>query len=244
MVDPNDDVLSLREAILFSNDQLTNDTIQFEPGVFNVPTTINISSQLRITDAVTITGLGANLVTIDALGGGDNVLDGNGFRVFEVNDGDSNNSIDVSISGLTLAGGDTGDSGGAISNFENLTLDGVAIVGNRARFGGGISNDLTGRLTIANSTIANNEASEDGGGVYNRGDLTATNVTISGNDSTGSGGAIFSAGGFSGATLNLTQSTLANNTGSDSVQLVSGGVLTTATFNNTIIDGLNYGCRN
>ena len=235
--DPNDGVLSLREAITFFNNGVSDDTITFAPNVFDAQTTINISSQLpTITGALTIVGPGANLLTIDALGGGDNVLDGNGFRIFEINDGDLNNSVDVFISGLTLTGGDNNDFGGAISNFENLSLDGVAVVGNRARFGGGISSDLSGSLTISNSTIANNEASQDGGGVLTGGDFTATTITISGNSAVGSGGAIFTAGGLSGSELNLTQSTLTNNTGVDGVHFDNDDGLTTATFNNTIID--------
>ena len=162
---------------------------------------------------MTITGLGANLLTIDAQGGGDGVLDGNGFRIFEVNDGDSSSSIAVSISGLTLTGGDNDGSGGAISNFETLTLDDVAVAGNRARFGGGISSELGGSLTITNSTIANNEASDDGAGIFSGSDLAATNVTISGNSAVGNGGAIVAAGDSSGVVLSLTNATITNNTG-------------------------------
>ena len=237
VVDPDDQFISLREAIIFANQSDSIDTIRFDSDVFSGPTTIDILSQLpTITDALTISGPGANLLAIDAQGGGDNVLDGTGYRIFEVNDGDSMSSVDVSIVGLTLTGGDNSDSGGAINNFENLTLDGVSIVGNRASSGGGLNNELTGRLTITNSTIANNQASDEGGGIVNRGDLIATNVTVSGNETVGSGGAIFNAGGFSGAILNLTQSTLTNNSGSDGVHFYNGGVVTTATFNNTIID--------
>ena len=237
VVDPDDQFISLREAIIFANQSDSIDTIRFDSDVFSGLTTIDISSELpTITDALTIAGPGANLLTIDAQGGGDNVLDGNGYRVFAVNDGDSISSVDVSIIGVTLTGGDNSDSGGAINNFENLTLDGVSVVGNRAGSGGGFNNELTGRLTIINSTIANNQASDNGGGIANRGDLIATNVTVSGNETVGSGGAIFNAAGFSGAILNLTQSTVTNNTGSDGVHFYNGGSVTTATFNNTIID--------
>ena len=235
--DPDDGLISLREAIIIANESGSVDTIAFDTSVFDGPTTIEISSQFpTITDSLTITGLGANLLTIDALGGGDNVLDGNGFRIFEVNDGDSNNSIDVSISGLTLTGGDTSDSGGAINNFENLTLDGVAIVGNRASFGGGISNELSGVLTLTNSTVANNEASMAGGGISTRGVLAATNVTISGNFGAGAGG-IFAIGSLSESSLDLTQSTVANNDGIAEVLFYTDNGPTTATFNNTIVDG-------
>ena len=235
--DQTDGVTSLREAIAIANENVVIDTIIFDPSVFDAETTINISSQLpTIIDSLNIIGLGANRLTIDAQGGGDNVIDGDGFRIFEVNNRDSNSSIDVSISGLALTGGDSNDFGGAISNFENLDLDGVSIVNSGAQFGGGIGNDLLGTLTITNSTIANNVASQDGGGVFTRGSLTATNVTISGNSATGSGGAIVVAGSSSGTTLNLTHVTLTNSTGSEGVHFDNGGGPTSATFNNTILD--------
>ena len=234
--DQTDGLISLREAIGLSNEGSGAYTVIFDSGLFTVEATIDITSQLpTITRDLTIVGPSANLLTIDALGV-DGVLDGNGFRIFEVNDGDLNNSIDVSISGLTLTGGDTSDSGGAVDNFENLTLDGVAIVGNRASFGGGISNALSGALTITNSTIAGNTAGLDGGGIFNRNELTATNVTISGNSAVGDGSAIATAGDFSEATVNLTHATLYDNIGSG-IHFNSVNGSTLATFHNSIIDG-------
>ena len=234
--DQADGLTSLREAIAMANSDVAFDTIAFDPSVFDTETTITIASQLpTITDALTITGPGANLLTIDAQGGGDNVLDGDGFRIFEVSDGESSNLVDVSISGLTLTGGDNSGSGGAINNSENLTLDGVSIVDNRAQFGGGVSNELSGVLSLTNSTIANNEASQDGGGISSRGALTATNSTISGNIAV-NGAAIATAGDSSGSTLSLTNVTLTNNTGNDEVYFNSADGPTIATFNNTIID--------
>ena len=234
--DQTDGLTSLREAIALANSDVAFDTIAFDPGVFDTETTITIASQLpTITDALTITGPGANLLTIDAQGGGDNVLDGDGFRIFEVSDGDSSNLVDVSISGLTLTGGDHSSSGGAINNFENLALDGVSIVDNRAQLGGGISNELLGVLSLTNSTVANNEAIQDGGGISSRGALTATNSTISGNIAI-NGAAIATAGDSSGSTLSLTNVTLTNNTGNDGVYFNNVDGPTFATFNNSIID--------
>ena len=222
--------------------------------MFNTSTTIEITSQLpTIADALTIEGLGAQFLTIDANGGGDGQLDGDGFRIFEINDGDASNSIDVSISSLTLTGGDINNmtpvdgTGGSLINFENLTLDRVAITGNRARFGGGLGNESVGTLTLTNSTIANNESSQNGGGISTDGVFTGTNVTISGNSATGGGGAIVTAGrDATGATLTLNSSTVtANSDGNGSgVTFFNGYGPTTATFNNTIIDSVVFGVGN
>ena len=176
------------------------------------------------------------MLTIDAQAGGDDVFDGNGFRIFEVTDGDSSSSIDVSISGLTLTGGDISVAGGAISNSENLTLDAVSIVDNQAFFGGGVSNEASGVLSLANSTIANNQASLNGGAIWTSSSLTATNVTISGNIANINGAAIASAAYSSGSTLDLTNVTLTNNIGNSGVYFNNASGTTTATFNNTIVD--------
>ena len=240
--DQTDGLTSLREAIALANSDVAPDTILFDPSVFESATTIVITSQLpTITDALTITGPGANLLSIDAQAGGDNVFDGNGFRIFEVSDGDSSSSINVSISGLTLTGGDISAAGGAISNFENLILDTVSIVNNQAFFGGGVSNESSGVLSLTNSTIAGNQASLNGGGIWTSSAVTATNVTISGNIASINGAAIASAAGSSGSTLNLTNVTLTNNLGNSGVYFNNASGTTIATFNNTIVDSAVLG---
>ena len=241
------DGFTLREAIVQANSTPDADSISFSPSLFASGSgSISLTAALpTISTPLTIEGPSARLLTIDAGRGGDNEFDGDGFRVFEINDGQGLNQVDVSISGLTLTGGDITDenpvdgTGGALINFENLTLDRVSIEGNGARFGGGIGNERVGTLTLTNSTIANNESNQNGGGISTDGVFTGTNVTISGNNATGSGGAIVTAGrNATGATLTLNSSTVTDNTDGDSNGLLFFGGYgpTTATFNNTIID--------
>ena len=54
--------------------------------------------------------------------------------------------------------------------------------------GGGIANDLAGTMTVVNSTIANNNAAQNGGGINTVGILTVINTTIAYN-SVNAGGA-------------------------------------------------------
>ncbi|NES94124.1 MAG: DUF4347 domain-containing protein [Desertifilum sp. SIO1I2] len=131
----------------------------------------------------------------------------------------------------------TGGEGGGISNFSNgqLTLTKSSITDNRARFGGGIQTGQ-GNATISNSTLANNQASEHGGGL-NINSTNATtevfNTTFSGNEATENGGGIY---GFPN-NLILTNSTL---TGNRVLTGNGGGIFAaTGTFNirNTIIAG-------
>ena len=146
IADDGGDGISLREAITAANNTSGEDLIAFDQTTFDTSQTISLDSQLpTITDSLDILGPVSAPLTIDAGNGIDNnFATGDGFRIFEVNDGNSNNDIAVGFSALTLTGGDgshaPSTSGGAIFNMENLTLTGSLIVNNNARFGGGLSN--------------------------------------------------------------------------------------------------------
>ena len=176
--------------------------------------------QLVVTDDLTITGPGADLLTIS--GNRKN-------RIFRIEDG-GNGTPTVTISGATLTNGrlrrNYGEdaNGGAIWNSGDLTLLDVYVANNSIeeyRFngiagrGGGIYN--TGTLTLENTTIALNSTVNDGGGLYNAGTLDSLNSTFSTNlakpttaDSSPSpeGGGLFNA---SGATVHLQYTTITLN---------------------------------
>ena len=219
---PNNDMTTLREAIDIANASGSFDVISFANG--GTPRTIELSSQLpTITGDVTITGPGAEMLTLDAgHGTDDSPGTGDGFRLFNIDDGDNNNQINVRLSGLTLTGGDqnTG-TGGAIRNWENLTISGTTVRGNSTMpnnsAGGGIHN--RGDLTVSGSTIIGNSTSgffARGGGISSvNGNLTVTDSTISGNSTSGSsadGGGIYSLNG----NLAVTDSTISGNSTSGS----------------------------
>ena len=86
--------LSLREAIELANANPTLDKIQFDPLLTAtagpLPATILLTQgELLITDSLTITGPGADLLTIDASGNDPTPEENNryGSRVFLINDG-------------------------------------------------------------------------------------------------------------------------------------------------------------
>ncbi len=209
---------------------------------FSVTGTIALTAgELVIDDALTITGPGANGLTIS----GSNLS-----RVFTINGG-----VTATIETLTIADGRaTGGStkvGGGIANFSgtlnviNSTLsNNSASGGGGDNFGGGIYN--IGTLNVINSTLSSNSASGDnsynnGGGIANfSGTLNVINSTLSNNSasassSTNKGGGIAN---FSG-TLNLTSSTLSNNFASGSSSNNEGGGIAsyggTVNAKNTII---------
>src|SRR5262249_30202667 len=109
---PGPGLLSLREAIGFANtDNSSASAITFDPIVFATPQTITMTGveyDLTDTAATTITGPGANLLSVNG---------NNTSRIFEIDAGT------VAISGITLTGGNaTTGNGGAILNFADLTL--------------------------------------------------------------------------------------------------------------------------
>jgi CSLREA domain-containing protein len=237
---------SLREAITNINNGATtyadcgptgvygtNDTINIPAGTY--PITIvggdedsNASGDFDIKKSVTIVGAGA--VTTIINGG---AID----RVFDI-DPTGAGGVVVSISGVTITGGDNTASddrgGGGIYNNGTLTVTSSTISGNTEtgdNDGGGIYNNFA--LTVTNSTISGNvETDAAGGGIYNDGALTVTNSTISGN--TASSGGNGGGGILNDGALTVTNSTISGNSAG------SGGGIShlgsaVATLYNTIV---------
>ena len=98
----------------------------------------------------------------------------------------------VLISGLTLEGGDSALSGGAIESGAHLTIKDSRISNNSSKSDGGGIHQTYGSLTIERSTISDNRAGGDGGGVY---ELTKrpqyVDSTFSGNQAATGGGGIW-----------------------------------------------------
>ncbi|MBD2460633.1 hypothetical protein H6G89_06205 [Oscillatoria sp. FACHB-1407] len=210
---------SLRQAVINANAFAGADTISFDTaGSFATPQTIQLSSgQLELTGDVTITGTGANQLTLD---GGDR------SRLFRVNTG-----VTANISGVTITNGfASGGDGGGILNAGNLTLTNSVVSNSEAdRFGGGIFN--SGTLTLLGSTLSGNQADQGGGGIGNTGGVAIANSTLSGNRSDGSGGGLGNLGPAARATL--ANSTVTGNQANGS----GGGVFDVVTLSNTLIAG-------
>ena len=89
----------------------------------------------------------------------------------------------------------SGDLGGAISNRGSLTIAASTVANNEASFGGGIS-DAGNDLTLINTTISGNRASSAGGLVSSSSSHVIMNCTITANHSDdgqggGEGGGVF-----------------------------------------------------
>lgn len=224
-----DGQITLLEAINAANNDAPNgdapagsgaDSIQFDPGLNGLMITFN-GAGVVITDRLTITGPGSDLLTIS----GFNTLL---FSVFDF----SSTRFAVTMSGLTLTNGDS-NSGGAISNSENLTLTDVVIFNNFAEngsSGAGIFN--SGSVTIQNSILSDNSTNTAGrgGAIFNAvgADLMVNNCIFSSNGA-GAGGAIYNEG-----TAEVNDSSFLGN-----VSDIGGGIYNqgTLTINNSTFSG-------
>ncbi|MEH2084588.1 MAG: choice-of-anchor Q domain-containing protein [Nostoc sp.] len=218
---------SLRQAIENANIFAGSNTVDFDTTeTFATAQTITLTSgQLRITDDVTISGTGAEQLTVSG---------NNASRVLSI----SGRGTDTRIDGLTIANGNagTGDGGGILVNQNsNLVLTNSVVEGNRGNLGGGIDN--LGTATVINSTLLNNQG-DAGGGILNSGTATVINTTLSGNQAR-----VFGGGGIG----NLGTATLINNTITNNSVVVNfnstfgGGVENffdgTLNINNSIVAG-------
>lgn len=196
--------LSLREAI----EQAAlvtqgSPVVRFDAVLFNGgPATIvlNFNEQLDITASMDIEGPGADLLTVEVQNFG---------RAFSVDDFQGGTISDVSISGLTISGGNNPNGGGAIFSRERLIVAESVITGNTAQWGGAIYNDTASQLTVVNSEISGNTATSSGGAIYNWGGVVLVfDSLITGNDSDTAGGGVLNANSGSVA---ISRSTVSGN---------------------------------
>jgi len=247
----NLDTGSLRQAIA---DVSSGGTITFDSALFAAPQIITLESELAITKNLTISGTGADKITISG---------NNASRVFNVN-----GAFTVNFSELTIANGNvpTGDGGGILNQADaNLTLTNCVVNDNTAQRGGGIRN-VNSNLRVINSTISNNIAAGSGntaGGIESfrdnnvvTTDLEVTNSTVSGNSALGNasnaGGILVQSVTFFSEFSNekesvapqvasslISNSTIANNSVTTGLSGVGGGIRrgsgTTITVRSTII---------
>jgi CSLREA domain-containing protein len=217
---------SLRQAII---DVCPGGTIDFNITGAG-PHTITLSTgELTVDKDLTIQNTSGESVTVS--GGG-------ASRVFQVDSGKT-----VSISNLTVSGGNASDAAGGagIRNQGTLTVNNSTVSGNSSAngLGGGIFN--MGSLTVTNSTVSGNTSGVGGGGIstFTGTTLVITNSTISGNSSDVDGGGIVIQ---SPSTVTITNATITNNfADSDNNASGTGGGINvlggTVTLSNTIVAG-------
>lgn len=254
---------SLAQAVIDANANPDADEITFQSGLSG---TINLAGQLNITESVTITGPGADALTVSG---------GNSSRVFYLFN--KTNDLDVSISGLTAANG-RGQIGAAVIDWgENMTLDSVKITGSVAtetasgfNGGGGVYIAYeSADVVIRNAVISGNTSAKNGGGIYlyngslvledsvvsdnqatsfanakggginlrNPKAVTIERSTISGNSASGSGGGVYIMKAESGAVFAVKDSTVSGNDAVSGGGVVIGNPADPAAIENCTISG-------
>lgn len=225
---------TLREAISLAN--ATRAAVLLGAGTYTLSLGAangengNFSGDLDVLNGMGIHGAGAGVTNVRGIQPG-----GNRERVFDVEPGNvAQKGITVAFTGLTITDGSSVGPGGGINAngatnvAEHLALDRVRIAANASTVntGGGVFS--AGPTVIANSTIEQNTASSDGGGVALNGTVITRsdvlNSAIVGNtsnsDFAGGGGGIRAQGN-----LFVYNSTIEGNQARHS----GGGILSTTT---------------
>jgi Concanavalin A-like lectin/glucanases superfamily/IPT/TIG domain/Abnormal spindle-like microcephaly-assoc'd, ASPM-SPD-2-Hydin len=171
---------SLRQAVLNANSIAGDDTITFSDGTGG---TVNFTDTTADIIALTSAELAINSSLTIAGPGADRLsISGGGvLRVFSVGAG----NYAVTFSKLAIVdGASSGSFGGGIYNQSSgsVTVAQSTLSGNSANGGGGIYNQSTGSLTVTQSTLSGNSATF-GGGIYNwsTGSVTLANSIVAGN---------------------------------------------------------------
>jgi predicted outer membrane repeat protein len=228
---------SLRAAINSANSHPGTDSITFDPVVFGSAKVIDLTGhgQLSVTGPVTITGPGSKLLTVKTSGAA-SVTN----RVLAISGGGA-----VTISGMTLTGGDVSGSGGGVKfGSESVTLSDVVVTGNWANVAGGGISFSSGTLTMTNCSVTSNTSADNfGGGVYfSSGKMNASNVTISSNAAggyAGVGGGVYLVGGK----LTMVDSTVSDNTSFNAAGGIYCGSSGSMAIDRSTISGNQSGVR-
>ncbi len=204
---PSDGLTTLREALAEADDL---DTIEFSSSIVGTTPRVVLLTEgpLEVESAVTISGPGAELLTIDASGNdtAPEIIGFGGTTVFDVNRS-SFDILPVVISGLTLTGGDTSGRGGAVDTTSPVEIVDSVLTNNHAvNNGGAISS--TKRLTLTRTTIEQNATQAFGGAIYAEDFLTLIDSHVVDNQAHNSGGAIHLVSGQ----LNATGGEISRNT--------------------------------
>lgn len=195
--------------------------IAFDPALFGAATTIVVETPIELAGNYALRGprgaAGEPLVTLD----GRNLTP----RLINIKD-----DFTISLDSLVL----TGAAQLAVYNLSDLTIENSVITGNGhnapadpGTWGAGIFTNL-GSLSVIDSEISGNLATQGGGIYVAGGDATITGSMVVGNKATVGAGAYVAAGG----SLQIERSTMAQNSAADD----GGGVMAWGVL--TVVDSV------
>ena len=210
-----DKLCSLREALNNANAQSDTTMGDCAAGtgsdtiIFSVSGTITVASALpSVANTVEVDGTGQ---TIDVDGGG-------ASSIFVNSPGAT-----LTLNNLTISNGVATVNGGGVLNSGTLTVTNSTFSGNNAAAGGGIFNSSTGTMSVTNSTFSGN-VSVSGGAIHSDNGGTVLSSTFS-TDSAGSVGGTGAAILANGGMVTVTNSILANSTGTNCALMNGGSIV-------------------
>ena len=208
---------SLRELVQYSSSGtvitfaagFSGDTITLAGGEIVVENDISIDAS-ELEDGITISGNGASrLFTV--LGGASLYLEflnlDSGYDAGTDGGGAVLNYGTVTIQSVNLFRNEA-EFGGAIASQGILEIYDSALFENTAVFGAAIYNDPGGSASLTRTSLYDNTATEEGGGIFNEAQLTLDSCDITGNKATSYGGAIVN---FADGSLEIYDSYIASN---------------------------------
>lgn len=218
-IDPNDGTNTLREGILFANQQSgasigANTQVRFSSAVFNTARTITLTQgELVVTGSLELLGPGVDLLTISG---------NNASRILRATGGNNG----VRITDLTITGGAAGGANeGAVRNENTgvMMLIGVAMSGN-----GQTAVFNAGRYVgIYNSALTGNNGVSGGAAFNSNGLMDIVNTTISGNTASANAGGVWNLDTTNNGTTRLTiinSSIISNRLTSTASNALGGGI--------------------
>jgi hypothetical protein len=230
--------------------------------VFNVSPTagaINLTITGVTIEGGNVTGLGGGILvgTTSTLTLNNAIVQNNAASGSDFGDGggiESNNGK-ITLNSTIVRNNVAGDDGGAIAVGDkgasgSFTVNNSLITGNTAftpgndSDGGGLASEGTGDAVVSNSTVSNNRAGGDGGGIDNRfGNLTLTNSIVSGNAVISNSGDI-GGGGIAqekgSGKVTITNSLIANNSSANTTAGSGGGGFVTNQTGDVTITGSQF----
>jgi large repetitive protein len=214
---------TLRAAIMEANARLGTDTIQIPAGVYSIgiPGRNDDTARfgdLDITESVSLFGVGQGISVIDGA-----TLD----RVIDVISGETTLRNLSLKNGFATGAGNSGKGGGILVR-SRMNMAGVALVGNVAAEGGGISTSTGAFVDVRDSVLTGNLGYDGGGAISTYDSVLNSNTqvyirnsTISGNSAGSSAGAI----AVTLATYDLRNVTLMENSGYPKDVYSNGGII-------------------
>ena len=200
--------------------------------IIDLQTNVTLTAVNNTTDGNNGLPVIASAITIEGNGNTISRSSATAFRILAVAGGANLTLNSATVSGGLASGGFPVGLGGGILNRGALTVQNSTLSGNSASNGGGISNLST--LTVQNSTLSGNSASNGGGiSISNLSTLTVQNSTLSGNSATFYGGGIHNRYG----TLTVQNSTLSGNSARRGGGISNYGIASTVTVSNSTVSG-------